>query len=371
MAQEGLAPAADSVAPSIVVPAGLRTDLAGATISAVLSTATARTIPGSKPRMPSSPRPPGSPSIRSTVNNRRPTASRSTTSNSARSRATTTSTRSTSSGRASSPSTPSISSRHWPIWPRSTSRRSSRTTRSTAPSSACRGSPTPVCSSGGPISSKSTGSSKARRPGPNSRRWPRRFRTASAPPIPTSRASSGRANAYEGLTCNGLEWQYSNGGGSIVEPDGTVTHQQSAGDRRVRARRLLGRHHLPARCDDLPGSRRPSTSSQPGNAAFMRNWPYAWSATQKEGSPIAGKVDVAPAAEGRRRGRPQRRHPRRLAVDGLQVLQERGRRDRVRQVHVLAGDREVLRDRAQLTCRRLLGLRRPGRGGSKRVHGRG
>ncbi|MCC6314242.1 MAG: ABC transporter substrate-binding protein [Thermomicrobiales bacterium] len=101
-----------------------------------------------------------------------------------------------------------------------------------------------------------------------------------------------QGNAYEGLTCDALEWQASSGGGSIIEPDGTVSvDNERAAAAMERAARWVGTISPPG----------VTTYEEPdclnlfatGNALFMRNWPYAWNASQDVGSAIAGRVGVA------------------------------------------------------------------------------
>ena len=108
-----------------------------------------------------------------------------------------------------------------------------------------------------------------------------------------------QGNAYEGLTCNGLEWQYSNGGGRIIEPDGTVSinnpEAAAAFDRAASWVNGISPEGVTTylEADSL-------NVFAPGNAAFLRNWPYAWSVTQDEaaGSPLIGKVGVSPLPKG-------------------------------------------------------------------------
>ena len=105
--------------------------------------------------------------------------------------------------------------------------------------------------------------------------------------------------AYEGLTCNGLEWQYSNGGGRIIEPDGTVTvNNEWAIAAFDRAAAWVG-GISPEGVSTYKEAESLNVFA-PGNSAFMRNWPYAWSVTQDEaaGSPLVGKVGVSPLPTG-------------------------------------------------------------------------
>jgi len=109
-----------------------------------------------------------------------------------------------------------------------------------------------------------------------------------------------QSNAYEGLTCNGLEWQYSNGGGRIVEDvDGKATVTLNNPQAIAAFERAAG----------WVGTIAPEgvTTYQEdeslnvfvaGNAAFMRNWPYAWSVSQDPKSVISGKIDVQPLPKG-------------------------------------------------------------------------
>jgi trehalose/maltose transport system substrate-binding protein len=109
---------------------------------------------------------------------------------------------------------------------------------------------------------------------------------------PSFRGFVWQGNAYEGLTCNGLEWQFSNGGGRIIEPDGTVTINNPLAIASFEMARGWVGTISP---EDVTTYNEPSSLNAfaPGNAAFMRNWPYAYSVTQAADSPLVGKVGVA------------------------------------------------------------------------------
>ena len=100
-----------------------------------------------------------------------------------------------------------------------------------------------------------------------------------------------QGKAYEGLTCNALEWQVSHGAGPIIESDGTVVvNVPEAVAAFERARGWVGQISP----DDVTTFEEPDSLNvfAPGNAAFLRNWPYAWSVTQAADSPLLGKVGV-------------------------------------------------------------------------------
>jgi multiple sugar transport system substrate-binding protein len=97
---------------------------------------------------------------------------------------------------------------------------------------------------------------------------------------------------YEGLVCNVYEaiWGH---GGRTVEGDRVPVDSPEAREGLAYLRSLL-----------VDGISPPSVTSsaeeesramfQRGDAVFMRNWPYAWSEAQAEGSAIRGKVGYAP-----------------------------------------------------------------------------
>ncbi len=130
--------------------------------------------------------------------------------------------------------------------------------------------------------------------------------TATAKKVQDAERAEGKAdmwgfvwqgNAYEGLTCNALEWIKSNGGGQIVEPDGTISVNNENAAKAI---------ELAASWVNTisPGGVLAYTEEeargvwQTGNAVFMRNWPYAFSLGNGADSAIAGKFDVAPLPSG-------------------------------------------------------------------------
>ena len=106
-----------------------------------------------------------------------------------------------------------------------------------------------------------------------------------------------QGNAYEGLTCNALEWIKSNGGGQIIEPDGTITVNNAKAVAALEmAASWVGTISPPGVLSYTEEESRGVW--QTGNAVFMRNWPYAYALGNGDDSPIKGKFDVAPLPSG-------------------------------------------------------------------------
>lgn len=111
-----------------------------------------------------------------------------------------------------------------------------------------------------------------------------------------------QAKAYEGLTCNALEWVSSHGGGAVVDAAGNITINNEKAARALDVAASWIGTIAPSGVlnyaeEDARGV------FQKGEALFMRNWPYAWALTQAADSPVKGKVGIAalPAAEGGRK----------------------------------------------------------------------
>jgi len=106
-----------------------------------------------------------------------------------------------------------------------------------------------------------------------------------------------QGNAYEGLTCDALEWIDSSGGGTIISPDKVITINNTNAVAAVdRAAAWVGKIS-PA---GVTGFQEEDARNmwQAGNAAFMRNWPYCYSLGNAYDSVVKGKFDVAPLPAG-------------------------------------------------------------------------
>lgn len=111
-----------------------------------------------------------------------------------------------------------------------------------------------------------------------------------------------QGRAYEGLTCNALEWVASFGGGAVVETDGKVSIKNPNAVKALQtAASWVGTISPTAVLNYAEEEAR--GVFQAGNAVFMRNWPYAWSLSQGDDSVIRDKVGVAMLPKGGPGGR--------------------------------------------------------------------
>ena len=106
-----------------------------------------------------------------------------------------------------------------------------------------------------------------------------------------------QAKAYEGLTCDALEWVDSFGGGEVVAEDGSITinNEQAAAALDLAATwigTIAPEGVLNYSEEEARGV------FQSGNAVFMRNWPYAWALGNADDSAIKGKIGVSALPKG-------------------------------------------------------------------------
>ncbi|MBC8171044.1 MAG: ABC transporter substrate-binding protein [Anaerolineae bacterium] len=102
-----------------------------------------------------------------------------------------------------------------------------------------------------------------------------------------------QGNAYEGLTCDALEWQVSHGGGVIVNAEGEIEVNNPGFIAALeRARGWIGTISPE---DVLYFAEEDGIDVfKAGNAAFMRNWPNAYIISNQDDSAVKDLFDVSP-----------------------------------------------------------------------------
>lgn len=129
--------------------------------------------------------------------------------------------------------------------------------------------------------------------------WAELVQTAEQIQTAERKAGNGRfwgyvfqGRAYEGLTCNALEWIDSFGGGGIVNAKGQVTIDHPLAIQALElAATWIGSISPPGVLNYMEEESRGVFQS--GNALFLRNWPYVWKFSNAPDSPLRGKTGVA------------------------------------------------------------------------------
>lgn len=112
-----------------------------------------------------------------------------------------------------------------------------------------------------------------------------------------------QGSAYEGLTCNSLEWISSTGGGRIVETNGDISINNEKAVAAIEMVKgwigtITPQGALAYKEEESRGV------WQTGNSVFMRNWPYVYALGNGADSSIKGKFGVVPLPSGTEGGAP-------------------------------------------------------------------
>ncbi|HTE55411.1 MAG TPA: ABC transporter substrate-binding protein [Kofleriaceae bacterium] len=106
-----------------------------------------------------------------------------------------------------------------------------------------------------------------------------------------------QGKAYEGLSCNALEWIASYGGGTVIDAEGKVTIDNPDAAAAIDlVASWVGTISPPGVLNYEEEESRGVFQS--GKAVFMRNWPYAFELSQAADSPVKDKVGVVALPKG-------------------------------------------------------------------------
>lgn len=111
-----------------------------------------------------------------------------------------------------------------------------------------------------------------------------------------------QGRAYEGLTTVALEWIASYDGGTIVDEKGEITVENPKAVEALKGASGWVGTITPEGVLNYTEEEARGVF-QASNAAFMRNWPYAWALAQGTDSTIKDKVGIAPLPKGGADGR--------------------------------------------------------------------
>lgn len=96
---------------------------------------------------------------------------------------------------------------------------------------------------------------------------------------------------YEGLTCNALEWQSSQGGGNLLQGHAVHVNNPATVKAFARAAAWIGKISPPGITAYLEEDSR--NMWQSGDAAFLRNWSYVYPLARNSGT-VGGRFSVVP-----------------------------------------------------------------------------